>query len=175
MKKEKGGIKMETSQVSQTVHSTNRWFYAIHIGFFAGLIWGLMRVIAYFFKLTSLVPGYLIEPFYTHTFLESPAGQVLGTIYFTLFSIMASLLYGLLFYKLRGAWYGLAYGLLWWSVIFLLAGPALGLTAPAYRLDLDTALTEGALYVMWGVFIGFSISFEFTDERKREPVSKESS
>src|SRR5687768_1205995 len=48
---------------------TNRWIFALYIGFFAGFIWGALKIVEYYFKFTSLVPGFLVELFFKHNFL----------------------------------------------------------------------------------------------------------
>lgn len=157
---------------AQTTSNTNGWIFSLHIGFFAGLIWGGIRVFFYYFQFTKLLPGFLLEPFYPHSFLESSQGQYLGWIYFILFSMVASLIYTALLSKLRGAWIGIAYGCLWWFLLLAVIGPWLEMSPAINQLDLNSILSELCVFVLWGVFIGYSISFEFTDERKREPVTK---
>jgi len=151
---------------------TGKWSFALYIGFFAGLLWGGLKCIEYYFHFTSLTPGFLLEPFFLHEFLISPAGFWVGWGAFTLFSIIASLLYALLMAKTKGPWFGIGYGVVWWGVIFLLIGPITGMTKWIAYMDLNTIVTDLCLFVLWGLFIGYSISFEFTDERSREPQDR---
>lgn len=149
---------------------TNKWLFALYIGFFAGLFWGGLKIIQNYFHFTSLSPAFLIEPFYKHAYLMTWQGVLLGWVVYILFSIAAALLYALLLAKALGPWYGLGYGLAWWVMIFLLIGPVTGMMNWIAFLDWNTILTDASLFLLWGLFIGYSISFEFTDERVREPV-----
>lgn len=148
---------------------TNKWFFSLYIGFFAGLFWGGLKMIQNYLHFTTLSPVFLIEPFYKHSFLMTWPGYLLGWSVFILFSMAASLLYALMLAKAKGPWYGLGYGLAWWAFIFLLIGPVTGMMNWIAFLDWNTILTDASLFLLWGMFIGYSISFEFTDERIREP------
>lgn len=159
----------EDKQGSRGKPLTNRWMYALYIGFFAGLIWGTFKILLYLIKFTKVIPAFLAEPFFKNDFLKSWNGHFIGLLFFIVFSISAALLYTVLFLKWKGPWIGLAYGMAWWAVLYLLIGPVSGMVKPVNRLDANSLITDMCLFALWGVFIGFSISYEFTDERVREP------
>ncbi|MFC6228364.1 YqhR family membrane protein [Paenibacillus allorhizosphaerae] len=151
---------------------TNKWNFAVYIGFFAGFIWGGIKMIENYFHLTSLSPGFLIEPFFLHHYLMTAHGYIMGWLAYIVMSVIAALLYAVFLAKAKGPWVGIVYGLVWWGVIFLLIGPVSGMTNWIGIMDWNTIITELCLFVVWGLFIGYSISFEFTDERIREPYKK---
>ncbi|AFH61946.1 YqhR family membrane protein [Paenibacillus caseinilyticus] len=153
-------------------HRTNKWFFAAYIGFFAGVIWGGLKLLEHYFHFTSLTPSFLVEPFFLHSFLFTWIGTLIGWGAFIGLSVAASLIYALVLSKFQGPWYGMAYGLAWWGALYLLIGPLIGMMPWILRLDLNTILTDVSLFALWGLFIGYSISFEFTDERAREPITK---
>ncbi|MDF2834960.1 MAG: hypothetical protein K0Q63_600 [Paenibacillus sp.] len=152
-------------------HHTNRWLYSAQIGLFAGLIWGFIRWMLYNMKFTTEIPAFLMEPFFKHDFLVSYWGVLIGIAGFTIFSVIAALLYVLLLGKLRGPWPGVFYGLIWWALMFLAIGPLLGLTGKVNAAGWNTFFSELCIFTLWGVFIGYSIAFEFTDEASREPTA----
>ncbi|MCZ8516748.1 YqhR family membrane protein [Paenibacillus filicis] len=153
----------------ETVHDTTKWRFAVNVGFFAGLLWGGVKIVEHYFHFTTLSPGFLIEPFYLHSFLSTWQGMLAGWLAFIVFSIVSALIYSVLLAKARGPWCGIWYGLAWWAVIFLILGPVTGTTKWIAYMDLNTVLTDLCLFLLWGLFIGYSITFEFTDERVREP------
>ena len=146
---------------------TNPWIFALELGFFAGLIWGGLRWIMYGMHFTKVIPGFLAEPYFKHDFLVKPAGQLIGYLAFIALSVIASLLYALIFRRLKGPWAGMIYGVLWWAAIFL-AGSWMFLQQRPFRLPWNTLISEFCLFVIWGLFIGYTIALEYTDERKRE-------
>lgn len=158
----------------ETIQRTNRWNYAVYIGLWAGIIWGAVRIMEHYFKFTSLPPGFLVEAFYKRSFLLSWRGYLFGWFTFILFSVLASLLYSAMFAKVSGPWAGVGYGAVWWMLIFLLIGPTTGMMNWIAYMDGNTIITELCLFLVWGLFIGYSIALEFTDERVREPNGQNS-
>ncbi|WP_127534488.1 YqhR family membrane protein [Paenibacillus kobensis] len=149
---------------------TNPLTFCLSLGFFAGLIWGTLRGIAYWLKFTKLVPGVLADPFFKMSFLKSGWGYTLGIGSFIVFSILCTLIYYALFSRVGGPWMGVVYGFLWWAIIFGLVGPMMAFTPALTLIGWDTLFTELCIFLLWGTFIGYSIAFEFTDEASREPA-----
>lgn len=152
----------------QTIDHTNPWLFAAKIGLYGGFIWGGMYIIAYFLGFTKVIPGFLVEPFFKHDFLASWTGHMIGWLGFFVLTLVASFVYTALFRKVKGPWLGFGYGLAWWALLFGL-GPFLKMMKPIYKLDLDTLITTACIFIIWGSFIGYTITIEFTDDRLREP------
>ncbi|MFB5268387.1 YqhR family membrane protein [Paenibacillus enshidis] len=142
--------------------------FSLQLGFFAGLIWGLVRWLFYILHFTVVLPGFLAEPFFKHSFMKSTAGHLTGLLFFIVFSMIATFLYTALLRKLKGPYPGLIFGAVWWTVLFVWAGPRLGMFPPVTRLTWDTLVSEFCVFLLWGLFIGYTVAFEFTDERLRE-------
>jgi len=150
---------------------TNPWLFAIELGFFAGVIWGGAHWLMYIMKFTKVSPGFLLEPFFKHQFLATSAGQAAGYLSFIVFSVFVSLLYVLTLRRLKGPWPGLIYGVLWWGIIFL-AGSRLFLMQGPFHLPWNTVISEFCIFLLWGLFIGYTAAVEFTDERKRDQQTR---
>ncbi|MFD1955872.1 YqhR family membrane protein [Paenibacillus thailandensis] len=150
--------------------NTNVGAYGLQVGFFAGLIWGVVNWVCYQLNLTAVVPGFIIEPFFLSSFLKTWTGIAVGIGGFIVFSIVATFIYYFLLGKIRGPWAGIAYGLVWWAVLFVAAGPVLQMVKPVTLIGWDTLTTELCLFALWGLFIGYTIAYEFTDEASREPI-----
>lgn len=155
----------------QTVKQTNQWLFALNIGFFAGLIWGIANVLLYYLGFTKVIPAYLAEPIIAHDTITSWKGHLIGLLFFILFSILTSLLYTLLFRKVKGPWLGIAYGLFWWAMLYVVVGPPLEMIKKLSELDRNSITSGVCLFILWGVFIGYTVALEFTDERQREPLT----
>ncbi|MCQ6558172.1 YqhR family membrane protein [Paenibacillus mendelii] len=151
-------------------YRTNRVLYGLKLGFFAGLFWGVVHWLLYNIHFTTVIPGFLIEPFFRHAFLKTGWGQVAGIGSFIVFSIVATYLYMLVFGRLSGPRWGILYGAIWWLIIFIGIGPLMNLTERVNKIGYDTIATEISVYVLWGLFIGYTIAFEFHDEASREPA-----
>lgn len=144
-------------------------YYALYIGFYAGIIWGGVRWMLYALQFTEVLPAFLIKPLVTRTFLHSWIGHVSGIAVFVLLSVVVALIYSLLLRKKKGPWPGIIFGFVWWVIVGVLVGPLLGLLPSLWKLDLNSILCDVCVFTLWGVFIGYSITLEFTDERSYEP------
>lgn len=166
--------KKQKNRHHEQEHHTNPWLYSLQIGFFAGLIWGIIRWMFYEMKFTTILPGFAADPFFKESFLKTGWGEVLGIAFFILFSIAAAFLYKIALGKLRGPWPGVLYGAVWWAILFIVVGPMLGIMGGIRQVGWNTLFTELCVFLLWGVFIGYSIAFEFTDEASREPIKVQS-
>lgn len=151
-------------------HHTNAFRFCVKTGFFAGLFWGTLHWILYLIHFTTVLPAFMADPFFKLSFLKTGWGVVVGIGCFIIFSIAAAILYKFLLGRFSGPWAGIVYGLLWYTILFLAIGPVMKITPPFQKLGWDTIITEMAVYTVWGLFIGYTIAFEFTDEASREPI-----
>ena len=167
-------MKERTRKENSTEYSgaanTNPFWYCLQLGFFAGLFWGSLRWLLYTIHFTKVLPGFLAEPFFRQSFLKTFWGHLLGLGFFIVFSILAAFLYKLLLGRFKGPWGGIFYGLLWWLVLFFLGGPVMGMIQPIQQIGYETIFTEWALYLVWGLFIGYTLAYEYNDEASREPM-----
>lgn len=147
---------------------TRPWAFALQIGFFAGLIWGLAGCAAQFFGFTEVKASAWAGPWLDQKTEAAWQGTLAGLAGYIILSILASLVYAAVLRRAKGPWPGLAYGAAWYAVLFFMIGPAAGL--PSWRgLSVHSLVSELCRFLLWGVFIGYSIAMEFTDERQREP------
>lgn len=156
---------MTQSQNKQ--HRTNPWTFSAIVGLFAGLIWGSLKILLYYFEFTKVEPAFFMRSWYVDGYLQSWRGHIVGLFWLVVMSIAVSLLYAAILRKVRGPWMGILYGLLWWAVLYGLIGPVTGTSESVFTMERNSFWTELSLFVLWGVFIGYSISFEFTDEQTR--------
>jgi len=144
--------------------------FSLVTGLFAGLFWGFVRWFAVSLHFTKVPQAFLADAWVRRSALGSAGWQWLGLALFAAMSIVAALLYWLLLGRLRGPWPGMIFGAAWWAMLFLVIGPPTGTTDPVRSLGWNSIITELCLYVVWGLFIGYSYAFEFHDEAGREPA-----
>ena len=143
--------------------------FALQVGFFAGLIWGLAGVVLHFFGFSEVKPASWAGPWLNKSAASSWVGALSGLAVYTVISILASLVYAAVLRKAKGPWPGILYGLFWYLLLFFGIGHALGLLPAWNRMEMHSHVSELCRFLLWGAFIGYSITFEFTDERTREP------
>ncbi|RUS48049.1 YqhR family membrane protein [Cohnella sp. AR92] len=146
--------------------------YALQIGFFAGVIWGLVRWLVVALNLTEVPQAFLADSWMPRAKLNTAYWHCAGFVLFIAMSIAAAVLYWLLLGALRGPWPGVVFGGAWWCLLFLVIGPPTGMTESVRVIGWNSIVSELGLYLVWGLFIGYSIAFEFHDEASREPAGK---
>lgn len=148
---------------------TNPAAYCLHIGIAAGVIWGLLRWLAVAMHLTKVPQAFLIDPWVKRSVLTYGYWQVIGFAAFILMSIAAAYLYYGLLRPFRGPLPGLLFGLAWWTAFYAALGPLVGAVPPLGGIGWNSLLTDLCVFSVWGLFIGYSIAFEFHQEAGREP------
>ncbi|WP_239613830.1 YqhR family membrane protein [Cohnella mopanensis] len=153
---------------------TKSLVFSVKIGFFAGLIWGVVRWLATGLNFTNVTQAFLLDPFVPRKMLGGFYWQAAGLGMFILMSMLAGLVYLAVFGRLRGPWPGIFFGAAWWGLFYAWLGPLIGAMPPLRQIGWNSIVTDFCLFLVWGVFIGFSIAFELHNEAAREPSNSPS-
>ncbi len=117
-------------------------------------------MVLFYFNFTEAPPGFLLTPLFNAAFVHSWGGRLAGWAAFIGISIAAAMLYAALFAKAEGPWSGLLYGLLWGGLLFAAAGRDAGALKPLSQWNGSSFCSEAGVFALWGIFIGYSISYE---------------
>ncbi len=171
LSKRKGKTRMSEARAAnrEGTDRTAPVAFCLKIGFFAGVIWGVVRWLAVAMNFTKVPVAFLVDPWVKRSALAHISWQFVGLSFFILMSMAAALVYYLLLKRFRGPLPGLIFGFVWWAVLYAGAGPFVGNVPPLHRIGWNSLLTDLCLFLVWGVFIGYSIAYEFHDESEREP------
>lgn len=134
-------------------------------GFAGGIIWSLVAYLCFSFHFTAIEPNVLLEPFTVGSWRKMWIGKTISILVYGLFSTGCALVYYLFFKKLKSMWVGAIYGLCLCAVVLIVLNPIFPGMKPFLKLDANTIITCCCIYILYGVFIGYSISFEY--ERSR--------
>ncbi len=136
------------------------------IGFFGGLIWSIVGYIAFFFNFIRVGPALVLMPWALGDWKNGFIGQMVGIVVISILSIVVAFLYRFILARFNSIWPGVAYGFLLWLFVFYLLNPIFPGLKPLVNLDLNTIITGICLYILYGVFIGYSISYEYSEMTK---------
>ncbi|MGD6832342.1 YqhR family membrane protein [Bacillus haimaensis] len=132
-------------------------------GFVGGIFWSLIGFFAYLFHFTEISPNVVLQPWALGDWKKGVLGYIISFILLGLFGIGAALIYAATLKKFRHYWIGIIYGIVLWGVVFFLLNPMFPSIKTVPKLTLDTNITNICLYILFGVFVGYSISFEHSE------------
>lgn len=141
----------------------------VSTGFFGGILWSLVGVFFAFFNFTVVSPGSFVISSWLHgEWTDGWLAEMIAVLVLGVLSILIALLYLLVFKKLQGILPGLLFGLGLWGIVFGLILPLCPNMKPLLELDSDTIVTTLCLYLLYGVFIGFTISYDHLDRQQNK-------
>lgn len=120
----------------------------------------LYRLLISFFRNQ---PQYDIAAVCTRRVEKHGLGTIISIIVIGIISIGGAFLYYLLLKRLKTMWPGMLYGLLLWLLVFFVFNPIFQDVRAVTELKSDTIITTICIYLLYGLFVGYSISFEYNE------------
>lgn len=163
----------QSNELEQNKHEqpTSHLTRVVVIGFFGGALWSFMGLIAYYFNFTRLSPSLVLTPFAVGDWKDGAMGQILGIVLISIISIAAALLYDTILKNVTSLWAGVLYGAALWALVFYVINPVFSEQTTVANLDRNTIITMLCLYVLYGVFVGYSISYDASETEKQHKLS----
>jgi hypothetical protein len=134
-------------------------------GFIGGVLWSLIGYVSYLFHFTTISPRVIFDFWAIGDWKNGWIGTTLAIILIGLLAIGAALIYYAMFRKRESMWVGAGYGLLLFLIIFTLLKPMFPSVKPLTELDVNTLITTVCLYILFGIFVGYSISYEHKEQQ----------
>lgn len=140
---------------------------SLSTGFINGLLWSTIWIIMYYFNFTEITPkAYLLRPWKSITWTNGWIGDIVSIIIIAVLSIIVASIYYMLFKRLSSIWIGVIYGCLIWIILFMAIHPIIPYTKQLSSFSKETIVTTLSLFILYGTFIGYSISFDYYDTFK---------
>lgn len=130
-------------------------------GLFGGIFWGSIGFFAYYFNFTEIRPNVILEPWVLGDWKHGWLGTVISIILLGVFSVVAAFIYYAALKKFKGYWFGIGYGIVLFLLVFFIINPLFPGMKPFNDLNMDTIITSFCLYILYGIFIGYSINYEY--------------
>jgi|SRR5579875_2751927 len=142
-------------------------------GLFGGVFWGIIGFLAAFFHFTEIRPNVIVEPWTLGNWKYKWQGTVLSIILLGIISVVAAYIYYFLLKRFKGWWMGAVYGIVLFFIVFFILNPLFPGIKPFTELKRDTVITSICLYIVYGIFVGYSISYEYQikNTQNREAAS----
>lgn len=171
-----GSMAEEHNKLEQEQHEKPMSLMGLTIitGFFGGILWSSVSYLAYIFQFTEIRPNVILEPWAIGSWKEGWLGTVISIFLIGLLSIGVALIYYLTLRKLTRMYFGIGFGIVLFLLVFFILNPIFPGIPPFTELERNTIVTSICFYILYGAFIGYSISFEESEIRKmKEAKQKE--
>lgn len=146
---------------------------AIITGLFGGLFWSALAYLAYAFHMTDIPPNIILEPWALGDWKKGWLGMAVSIIVIGCLAIIPALIYYAAFRNFKSIWAGAGYGVVLFLLVFIVLNPMFPGIDPFGELKRNTVITSVCFYILFGVFIGYSISYEAAEIQKTVKKEKE--
>jgi hypothetical protein len=137
-------------------------------GLFGGMFWGTIGYFSYLIGLTEIRPNVILEPWALGYWKNEGLGTLISIIFIGIISVPVAYIYYGVLKKLNGFWAGLSYGLVLLLLVFFVLNPIFPSIKPISEMTRDTIITSVCLYLIYGLFIGYSISYDYENLKGNE-------
>ena len=144
----------------------------VQIGLFGGLFWGSVWYFLHIFSFTALGPNYFLLPFALGRWKEGVWGNIAGIICMGILSILVAFIYKAVLSKFEGLIPGIIYGLLWWGLLFFAIAHVAPVIKSMVEMPKETIVTTACIFILYGVFIAYSVSFEVNNNTSTRDAEK---
>lgn len=152
--------KLEQNKTGKPLGSNGR---IILIGFFAGFIWSFLGWVSYYLNFTKVGPALILQPWALGNWKTGLSGQLLGIVINSLVSILVAYAYRYTLGKVKSIYVGIVFGLALWVIVFYILQPWIPHLPPVTKLSVNSISTLLCLFVLYGMFLGYSISFDISE------------
>lgn len=149
---------MKTKQTEQRKFLTR----ILMTGWIGGILWSLFAIVLYQFNFIEVRPkSYLLHSWLGNEFVSTWKGTLLTIFIASLISIGVSFIYYLLFKKVNSIFMGIGFGVMIWLIFVFITQYTFPNIKPFTDFDKVSMLSSICIFILYGTFIGYSISFDY--------------
>lgn len=143
------------------------------IGLFAGFYWGSIALICQLIHFSTVGPSLVFSPFIPRRINQRILTQFIAIAVICLLSVIVALLFQFTLSRFKTIWTGLGYGAVLWGAVFIGFRYWLPGLPLFFRLGWNTFWTTFCLFLLYGLFIGYSIAFDLNEKPAAVNYSKD--
>lgn len=138
------------------------------IGFFGGLLSSLLALFSFYFHFMTFGPALILMPWALGDWKTTYLGQSVGVAVIAVVSILIAFIYKWLLQKVNTMWAGVGFGALLWVIVFYICNPFIPGLKSVQQMGIHSLVTSFSLFLIYGLFIGYSISYEYQQQHQRQ-------
>ncbi len=133
-------------------------------GFVGGILWSTIAVFLYYFNFVEVSPkSFVLRSWLKTDWTDSWLGDLVSVIIIGLLSIVTAMIYYGILKKVQTMWISVVYGIILWGIVFYLLQPIYANIPNLVELQSNSIVTSLCLFILYGTFIGYSISYDYHD------------
>ncbi|MFS0672787.1 YqhR family membrane protein [Ornithinibacillus sp. 179-J 7C1 HS] len=167
---------MEDKKLEQNKQEESSTFLgrSLLTGFIGGIIASLLGLFMYYFNFMEVsAKSFLLRSWTTARWTDTWLGELVTIVLIGIISIGVALIYYGVFKKIYSIWMGVVYGIILWAIVFFVLQPIFVNVPSVSELELKSIISTICLYILYGTFIGYSISFDYHDSILSKTTKKE--
>lgn len=125
-----------------------------------GFFWGSIWLLCYFLHFTKVSPMILLSFVKKAKWVQTWQGMIVSILIFMAVSIVIGFIYKYVLGEIKSIWMSIGFGGALFVGAFYIIEPWVADLPPINKLGWDTVVTMLCLSVLYGLFIGYSISFD---------------
>lgn len=138
------------------------------IGFVGGVIASFLGIVAKYFHFMQFSPKFIFTSWSNGSWIKTWQGSLMTILLFGFISIVFAFIYYLSLKKMRSLFSYIIFGLVCWLILFVAFKPIFKDLPAITKLSFDSIITSLCLFALYGVFIGYSISFDYQEYLKEQ-------
>jgi len=162
----RGDYMEQQSNQAQKRNKSLQFQKALLTGFVGGAFWSMIGMLMYYFNFMEVsIKSFILQPWTSAAWTDGWIGNTVTIFLAGILSIGVAIIYYLLFKKHNSMWAGFVYGIGIWFVLFYLLHPLFSHIPPLSELSDKTIISSLSIFILYGTIIGYSISFDYNDNR----------
>jgi uncharacterized membrane protein len=173
MESDKKDPKLEQNQHEKPMSLLQK---ALLTGFVGGLLWSAIGSFAYYFNFSEVShASFTLRSFWQASWSSGLTGELISMLVVGIASILAAFLYYLFLRKRAGMIPGILYGVAVWFIFMYFLNPFFESVPTITEMEMNTVVSTICLLVLYGTFIGYSISFDYESYEQAKASKNKSS
>lgn len=159
----------ESEQKAKTVKPITILPHSLLTGFIGGIIGSICGVLLYYFNFAEVAPRtFELRPWIAADWTDSWLGDMISVLVAGVLSIVPAFIYYGLFKRIKSILFAAIFGVALWAIIFYVLHPIFGNVPSVSEMSMSTIISTICLFIVYGTFIGFSISYDYHDSVLKE-------
>jgi len=138
---------------------TNVWI----IGLVGGMLASFLGIVSHYFHFMEFSPNFILTSWSNRDWVKAWQGSLVTILLFGIISIIIAFIYYALFKKMKNMIAYILFGILWWVILLFVFGPIFNDLPSVAKMSSDSIVTSICIFALYGVFIGYSISFDYQE------------